>query len=291
MKNIQSAFTLIEVLVVLGILTILVGLTIPAFRYFGSGASLKNSTGEVISILRTAQNKTLASEGANQWGVYFSTSTNQYVLFQGTNYASRNASFDEPHNPSSGVEIYQADLGGGGEVVFDRVTGRTNFPGSLSLRLKTEPLKVETVYIESSGRAGTANPSIPGDEDRLKDSRHVHFNYSRFVATSTEKVNLIFTYDSQVFTKEIIIADNLKEGQFYWEGEVSVGGENQRIEIQTHSLDNPNTQFSIRRDGRYNTKALTVEINGDASGDLIRYDASGQTAKGASIYVSEPFWQ
>lgn len=285
----QNGFSLIEILLVLGLLIILVGFAIPTFRYFNSGANLKKSAGEIIGALRAAQSKTMASEGANQWGVYFSTSTNQYVLFQGANYGSRNTSFDEPHDLSLQTEIYQTDLGQ--EVVFDRVTGKTNFTGSLSLRLKTDPLKTETIYVESSGRVGTANPLTPSQENRLKDSRHVHFDYSRFITVSAETVKLIFTYDSQTYTKEIIMADNLKEAQFYWQGEISVGGESQNIEIQTHSINSPGTQFSIHRDRRYNTKALTVEISGDASGGLISYDASGQTVKGNSIYVSEPIWQ
>lgn len=285
----MKSFTLVEVLLVFGILIILAGLAIPSFYYFNAGTVLNNSTSEIISVLREAQSKTLASEGASQWGVYLSASTSQYILFQGANFASRNASLDQIHDLSSKVEIYQSDLGS--EIVFDRLTGKNDLPGSFSLRLKAVPSKTQTIYVENSGRVGVANPLIPDQEGRLKDSRHVHFNYSRFIEAGAEIARLIFTFDSQTFTKEIIMADNLKDSQFYWEGEISVGGENQKIKIQTHSLNNPTTQFSIHRDMRYNTKALTLEISGDVSGNLIIYDASGQTAQGSSIYVSEPSWQ
>lgn len=287
----QKSFTLVEVLVVLGILLILIGLTVPAFRFFSSGESLKNSAGEVIGVLRAAQGKTLASEGANQWGVYFSTSTNQYVLFRGSSYASRNASLDEPHNLASEVEIYQADLGGGIEVVFDRVTGKTNFPGNLSLRLKKDALKTETVYVEGSGRVGSVDPLAKSDANRLKDSRHVHFDYSRLIATSSETISLIFIFDSQTATTTVGIANNLKNGQIFWEGEIDVVGQAQKIKIQTHRLNNPDTQFSINRDLRYNTRALSVEISGDSSGDLVRYDADSQTIQGTSIYAANLSWQ
>lgn len=122
--------------------------------------------------------------------------------------------------------------------------------------------------------------SSPSDENRIKDSRHVHFDYSRVISTAAERLILTFDYDSSPIVQEIIIADNLQDGQIIWEG--------QNIKIQTHRLNNPDTQFSLHRDGRYNTKSLKVELSGDASGDLIRYQANGQTAKGNSIYVTDP---
>ncbi|MBI4101711.1 MAG: hypothetical protein HY443_01980 [Candidatus Nealsonbacteria bacterium] len=293
LKYSKGGFLLVELLTIVGILAILAALAISSFRYFERGSGLKNEAGEIIGILRIAQNKTLASEGADQWGVYFSSSTNpqQYILFRGANYASRNPSFDEPHSVTVKTELYQTDLGGGDQVVFDRITGRTSFPGSFSLRLKTDPSRVETVYVESSGMVGLVSPSVPSEEDRLTDSRHVHFDYSRLVATSTETIKFIFTFDGQEASTTIGIANNLKNGQIFWEGEISAGGETQKIEIRTHRLNNPDTQFSVHRDLRYNTKALSLEISGDASGNLISYDVNGQTTKGVSIYAANPAWQ
>ena len=122
--------------------------------------------------------------------------------------------------------------------------------------------------------------SSSSDENRIKDSRHVHFDYSRVISTAAERLILTFDYDSSPIIQEIIITDNLQDGQIFWEG--------QNIKIQTHRLNNPDTQFSVHRDRRYNTKNLKIEISGDSSGDLIRYQADGQTIKGNSIYVADP---
>lgn len=289
----KTAFTLIEVLVIIGLIIILTGLAVPVFQVFQKESVLNNSTQEIINALRLAQNKTAASEGASSWGVYFEdiTSPHQYTLFKGGSYALRDSSFDEIHKLSQLLEIYEIDLqGAGSEIVFNRVEGTTGQFGKLSLRLKSEPVKTKTIYIENSGQVGLTAPLVPSDSSRIKDSRHIHFDYSQPIDTVTEKLTL--TLDVAT-TKEIIIAENLKDGQIYWEGEVDVGGEIQKLKIHTHRLNDAvlGSQFSIHRDKRYNNKSLKIEISGDSGSDLIRYDADGQTTKGNSIYVSEPDWQ
>jgi len=133
---------------------------------------------------------------------------------------------------------------------------------------------------------------LPSDENRIKDSRHVHFDYSRVISPLTEELTLIFSNPPNPdVSQDIIIADNLIGSQIIWEGEISVGGQMQKIKILTHRLNSPDTQFSVHRDKRYNTKAVRITISGDASGNLIQYQSDGQTAKGSSIYVTDPSWQ
>ncbi|MBZ9569857.1 prepilin-type N-terminal cleavage/methylation domain-containing protein [Patescibacteria group bacterium] len=291
-SKIKKGFTLVELLVIVGILVILAAISAPALRFFQRESDLANSTEEIINTLRFAQNKTLASEGASQYGVYFdsTTSPHQYTLFKGTDFASRDSSSDEIHKLPKVVEFYEINLDGGNEAVFDRVTGETGQPGNVSLRLKVDVTKTKIVYIESSGQVGLTPSSIPTDGG-IKDSRHVHFNYSRMIDTTTEK--LILTFDTTV-TKEIVIADYLKDDRIYWEGEVDVGGDIQKLKIHTHRLNNLDTQFCVHRDRRHNNKTLYIDISGDGgiTPNLISYSADGlTTTKGSSIYVSEPEWQ
>ena len=80
--------------------------------------------------------------------------------------------------------------------------------------------------------------------------------------------------------------------QFYWEGEVNVNGQNQKIKIHTHRLNDPDTLFSVHRDMRFNDKALKISISGDPSGNLIEYSADGLTTTESSVFVSGPLqWQ
>jgi len=290
----KNSFTLIEVLIVVGVLTLSVGLSVPILGLFQKTSALNNSAEEIAGFLRLAQNKTLALERGGQWGIYFSTSTSpqQYILFKGQSFASRDSSFDEARSLSKNIEIYQIDLTGKSEVVFSKISGQAVPAGNIYLRLKDDQSKFIAIFIDGSGKVDFTNSVLPSDTNRIKDSRHVHFDYSRIISISTEKLTLIFSNSPNPdISQDIIIADNLTDGRIFWEGEVIVGGESQNIKIQTHRLNNPDTQFSLHRDKRYNTKALRVTISGDMSGDLIQYQANGQTAKGSSIYVADPDWQ
>ena len=291
----RKGFTLIELVMVIVILITLTALAVPAFRFFQKESDLNNSAEEIINTLRLAQNKTLASEEASQWGVYFldSTDPHQFILFKGSDFISRESEFDEIHKLPLSVEIYEINLENeNSEVVFNRLTGKTDQFGEVLIRLKIDLTKTKTIYIENSGLISLALSETIFDEDRIKDSRRVHFDYSRFISTSEEKLTLIFTDETSTVTWEVIIADHLKDGQIFWEGNIDVEGEIQEIKIHTHRLNDPDSQFCVHRDRRYNNKALTITISGDdtgyPSGELIQYDALGDEAQGSSIYVGEP---
>lgn len=158
-KSRSDGFTMIELLIIVVIIIILAGISAATFRFFGVQSALNNSTEEIINTLKIAQSKTLASEGASQWGVYFSTSAdpNQYTLFKGSSYAARATSSDEIHELPKTVEIYEIDLWGGNEVVFERITGfasSTAVSGKISLRLKNDASSTRTIYINRSGQVG-----------------------------------------------------------------------------------------------------------------------------------------
>ena len=291
----NSGFTLVELLTILGILIIITVTAVPAYRNFQKESDLTNSAEEIINILRVAQSKTLASEQDSQWGVYFSTTTtpNQYTLFKGLDYDSRDTSSDQNYTLSSSVETNEIDLtGSDSEVVFNKLIGTTSNYGSISLRLITDVSKTKTIIVESSGQIFYSQ-AVSSDENRIKDSRHVHFDYNRQINTLTETLILTFTYDSSDVIENIVIINNMQNDQIYWEGEVSVDGQIQKLKIHTHRLNDPmlGTQFCIHRDKRHNDKALKIELDNDLSGNLINYDNAGQTTQGTSIYVSAPVWQ
>ena len=278
-----KSFTLVEVLTIVGILIVLTAISIPAFRFFQRESDLNNSVEETLNILRLAQNKTIASEGASQYGVHFETE--KFVLFKGVNY-DPSATDNEIHNLPKSVEIYKVELvGGGSEVVFDRVTGTTNQFGKVYFQLKTDISKNKTIYIENSGQVGLTSPTVPSETGRIKDWRHTHFDYGRPISTPSESLTLNFEGG---VTKTIIISENFRDGQIYWDGQVDVGGQIQKLKIHTHRLNNPDTQFSIHRDRRYNNKSLDITLSGDSTGSLINYSTDGLTVTKTSIYAADP---
>lgn len=287
----MKGFTLAELIVVIAVAVLLGGLALPAIRIAQKNSSLEDAAQSLIGVLRLAQSRTLGSEAASQYGVFFDTTTSpgQYVLFKGATYGTRDVGADEPHILPSDVEMSAVAIPQNA-VVFARVAGTALGAGSVTLRLLSNPNKQETVYVSSSGAIQRTSAFMPSDTERQKDSRHVHVEYTgRAIDTQAERLRLVFPS----MTYEIVAADNMQGGQIFWEGDIIVDGENQTLQVQTHRMNDPvlGTQFSITRDRSKNTKAVALEISGDATGDLIRYDSQGQTTKGSSLYVSTPIWQ
>lgn len=279
-----TGFTLIELLVTIGILAVLGLIALPVSHYFEEDVALNNSSQQITETLRLAQNKTLASENAASWGVFFNSSTNQYTFFKGANFSQRDTASDEVFILPKSVEFSSVTFPAG-EVVFAKITGFSSSPGNVSLRVKQRPSKTQSVFLGSSGEINMSASSAPSDLERVKDSRHVHIAYAgRTINAGTETLNITFPNGGNPVVQNIPLA---------WEGSVNVEGRLEQIKIHTHFLNDPvqGTLFSIHRDKMLNTKGFYLELSGDSTGNLIGYNDSGQTTQGTSIYVSSPNWQ
>lgn len=282
--NLSKAFTFIEILIAIGIIVLIIGLTIPAFHYFQSESALNNNAREIISALRLVQAKTVASEAEDSWGVYFNADS--YILFKGTSFLARDPAYDKNYQLSKRAEIHEISLAGSdSEIVFERISGATFNYGSVSLRLKAEQDKTRQVYISPTGQIQLSEAIVPDDSARIKDARHIHIDYSRQINTGSEKLILIFDNNGSQVREEIEIAGNLQDGQVFWQGEVSL----QKMTIHTHRLNNPDTQICVHRSNQDNDKALMIDISGDSavSPDLVGYDAQGTTTRGNSVFASD----
>lgn len=286
-----KSFTLVELLVIIGILVILATLSVSVFRFFQKESDLNNSSEEIINTLKLAQSKTLASEGASQCGLYFDTSASphQYILFKGSDFATRDISFDEIYELPNTVEIYEINLGGGKEVVFNRLTGETNQPGNIALRLKTDPTKNKIIYVEDYGQIGQTSPSVPTD-GREKDSRHVHFDLGWSIQNATT-LKFSFPNIPQIETVDMADYFDTDKTEFDWDGTFSVGGTDQVFRVHTHFLDAFNTLLCIHRDrnqGKNDQKVIIYIIDGGIDKDIAHYlaDAADTVEKG--FYSGEP---
>jgi len=282
----MKSFTLLELLVVIGILIILIAIAVPNLRFFQKESDLTNSAEEIINTLRLAQSKTLASEGTSQYGVYFDnlTSPHQYTLFKGKNYISRDISFDEIHKLPKSVEISEINLAGGKEVIFNRIIGGTSQAGNLNLKLISDPSKTKTIYIENSGQVGLGSPLSPIN-GRTADSRHVHFNLGWSIQNAT---TLKFYFPATVQTEQVDMANffNIDKTEFDWQGEFAVDGTDQEFQVHTHSLDAFNTLLCIHRsrNQRKNNQEVIIYISdGGIEKDIAHYlaDVDDTVVEGA----------
>jgi len=300
----KNGFTIFEIIIAVAILSVLSLVTISNFYFWNKKKDVDNNIQEFANILRLAQNRTISSENSSQYGVYINTAVNpnSYILFSGVNYASRIISADQVYLLTKSVEFFGINLSGGGsEIVFDKLTGASAKSGDISIRSKSDTSQIKTIYITNSGTINFSSNPVSSDTERLKDSRHINFDYSRLINTTTENITLDFGSGENI--QNFSINNYLIGSQIEWSGTFPVGGEDQTVRIHTIRLNNPDTKFSIHRDRRFNNKSLKITISGDASGNLINYSFDGTSvnsltgvdcSSGAfqlSNYVSNCLWQ
>lgn len=114
----RRGFTLVESMVVIGIMGVVIAVSSPAFGGYLKRNALEAMVGDAVSTLRSAQMLSQAGASDATWGVYVAGT--QTVLFQGASYATRDTSFDQ--NVPYSSDIYPS---GTVEYVFEAGTGRT----------------------------------------------------------------------------------------------------------------------------------------------------------------------
>jgi prepilin-type N-terminal cleavage/methylation domain-containing protein len=293
-NNNQAGMSLLELLVSLGILALIFAVSLSFLFLFQRQATLTYTTESLFNALKLAQSKSQTSEQSSHWGVYFETSSqpHRYIIFKGETYSGRDFRFDQSHNLPSNMQFSALNLGASPEVVFNPLTGLLENSGSVVLSAKNQNQQQRTLYF--NGFLTTLEQqSSTNDTNRLKDSRHTHFDYSRSINTATESLVLTFEGGTQ---KIIALADYLAGGQFSWSGAVDVASQQQILAIHTHRLNNIDTQFCVHREASENSKGFKLDLSGDPnypafSPTLLEYNNFGSTTLGSSSFVSALIWQ
>ncbi len=145
----KKGFTLIEILVALGIIVLLCVIIIGSFSSFRKSQNFNNAIEDTISIFNSARAKTLSSENASQYGIHLDSS--KATLFKGTVFSQTDPN-NQIINLDSSIEIVNISINGGGsDVVFNRLKGDTSDHGSFVIRVKSDTSKSKTISIKSTG--------------------------------------------------------------------------------------------------------------------------------------------
>jgi prepilin-type N-terminal cleavage/methylation domain-containing protein len=93
----MRGFTLTELLIVIGITLILAMAAIPIYGSLQVQSQLNENTTQIVQALRTARERSVARLNDAPHGVYLdvvASAKDKYILYQGSSYATRNASYD-----------------------------------------------------------------------------------------------------------------------------------------------------------------------------------------------------
>jgi len=145
----SCGFTLAEMLVVVAIALILFGLVLYGFMTLRKSHAVDSTRDQIESLVSEARSKTLSSEEESQYGVHFETG--RIVLFKGGTFTE-----PSPDNKEIAinklVEISGISLNGGGsDIVFERLTGKTDQYGTITANLKSDAGQSVDVSVSSAG--------------------------------------------------------------------------------------------------------------------------------------------
>jgi prepilin-type N-terminal cleavage/methylation domain-containing protein len=139
-SSVKRGFTLIEILVVSGVLTLL--FFAGSFLDIGSyGRGLISREEELlVSILSKARSRAMNNVYETEHGVHIDSDT--YVLFRGSSYSALNST-NEPLEKNSNISI-----AGINDIVFKQLSGEAGTSGVITL---SDNLGSRTITISKSG--------------------------------------------------------------------------------------------------------------------------------------------
>lgn len=97
LKYQQKGFSLIELLIVMGIMVIIVPSIMPIYSGLQVSSQLNENISQTIQALRLAREYSRAGLNGSAYGVYFeinSETRDKYILYKGDSYAIRDVDFD-----------------------------------------------------------------------------------------------------------------------------------------------------------------------------------------------------
>ena len=155
-KSGQHGFTLIEVLLVIGIATILFGMSIAMGLNTYTGYNFRNERDTAISALQKARSQAISNiclggdSCANglPHGVHFETG--KYVVFQGTIYDAGSA-LNETIITSGNINIAVTP-----DIIFTQLSGEAD-PAPWTLNLQDQSGHSSDITINNSGRIAWTN--------------------------------------------------------------------------------------------------------------------------------------
>lgn len=146
----NRGFTLIELLLVIAILVIITGLSVPIYGNLQIKTQINENISLIIQTLRTAKERSISRVNDSAHGIYFEINPgadDKFILYQGSSYASRNSSYDRETVLDSTLHIITNLTDN--EVNFSKGLGLPNNVGTITLSHDTTGVK--NISINSMG--------------------------------------------------------------------------------------------------------------------------------------------
>lgn len=124
----RRGFSLVELLLIMGLLVVIGGIAAPSISAFRNGANLRAALTIVTDALAGAQVKAQAGEGDSPWGVKIDVPGNRVIIFKGASYAGRDPQADSVTALSVTLSSAAPD-----EFVFAKLTGYSSVNAAVTI--------------------------------------------------------------------------------------------------------------------------------------------------------------
>jgi len=266
-KNKKNGFTLFEILVVISLILIILGIAVGSSRSFSSNINLQNTTKEIGSIIKLAKSQSISALNGTHYGVHLDSS--KVTIFEGDTFTD-----GEPTNKayifSKDVEIYNYNLlGGGDDIVFQRLIGLTNNSGMIDLRLRDDPTNTKQIVINTDGQisfdsfqTSTGSP--------IQNARHVHFDLGWNIEDVTT-LRLEGLNPSEITDIDTTDYFNLGKTKFDWNGTINTDGIDQTLRIHSW-LDGTTSILCVMREQSENDELKISFFIGASEKHIATYE-------------------
>lgn len=147
----SAGFTLLEIVIALGVVAIISVFSVSSFLRVNRDRALTTEVEKVLSLVGKARSFTLSAKDGGAYGVHFEQG--KVVLFLGPVYTSGSAS-NETQVLNKEVRISSISLAGGGsDVVFSKLTGKTAQSGTITFSLVSTAGVTKVITIATTGTA------------------------------------------------------------------------------------------------------------------------------------------
>ena len=143
----HKGFTLLEIIIVVGITTVLAGIGVSTYTNQQRAKLLDTAAQEIVGYLRYAQQKSMAQEGTNQWGIHFenpASGDDFYSLYTGSSYASSEEVRYLPNN----INFITPSVGESINIPFYKLVGDSSGGAITILGYSNERI---TITVQSQG--------------------------------------------------------------------------------------------------------------------------------------------
>lgn len=138
-----------EMLIVVAVAILLLVIITAAFSSFRDTQALNGSVEEIVAAINKARSSTLSSQNSLQHGIHFESG--RVVIFQGAAFSASDPA-NEEIKFSPFVEISLIALNGGGsDMVFQKLTGKTDQYGAITLRVRKNTSDTKIISVKSTG--------------------------------------------------------------------------------------------------------------------------------------------